>query len=346
MASVSTAKPASDTKAVSRLLLKSLLLVIPYLPIVVSYFVLDPFRVLYDYKKFDEPLTVVPNRDYISTQMYLNTYQQRPYSSFILGNSRTMSFLTRDWVKYTGDSLAFHYDASGESLYGVGQKLQFVEQHNSSLKNVLIICDQELLKMVGDVDNHIYRKDPRTTGDFSFAFQLAFLKAYFSDTFFFQYLKQRVTGKFTPEMFGILEDRRIYYDPVTNDMVLPDINAEIKRDSVGFYARNRSLRLARKAGVSDAVIGPEQLRQLVAMRNIFKRHNTNYHIVISPLFKQQQLNPADLALLQRTFGASHIHDYSGVNEFTKEVGNYYEQDHYRPLVGRKILEQIYAPRPQ
>lgn len=342
MATISTPKPAIKPSGISRLLLRSSLLILPYLPIVVSYFVLDPFQVLYTYKKFDQPLTVVPNRDYISTQMYLNTYQQRPYSSFILGNSRTMSFLTRDWIKYTGDSMAFHYDASGESLYGVWQKLEFLEQHHSSLKNVLIICDPELLKAAQDFDSHIYRKDPRVTGAFPLAFQLSFLKAYFADTFFFKYLKQRFTGKFTPEMLGILEERRIYYDPITNDLVLPDVNAEIKRDSVGFYARNKSLRLARKPKVADAVIGAAQLQQLVAMRNVFKRHNTNYHIVISPLFKQESINPADLTLLQCTFGASHIHDYSGVNEFTKKIGNYYEQAHYRPLVGRQIMKQIYG----
>ena len=31
-----------------------------------------------------------------------------------------------------------------------------------------------------------------------------------------------------------------------------------------------------------------------------------------------------------------------MNEFTAQIGNYYEDSHYRPLVGREILRRIYA----
>ncbi|MBD2767379.1 hypothetical protein IC235_05685 [Hymenobacter sp. BT664] len=332
----------SQNRGSSRLLIKALLLSLPFLPVLATYIVFDPFRVLYSYQKFDEPFIVIPNRDYISTQMYLNTYKQRPYSSFILGNSRTMSFMIRDWTPYIGDTLAFHYDASGESLYGIWRKLLFLEQHGSTLKNVLLVVDHQLLEKVSDEEGHIFRKDPRTTGEFPLSFQLSFLKAYLSDLFFYKYLRYRITGKFVPEMGDALGNRRIDYDPVTNDLTLPDINAEIKRDSLGFYAHNTRLR-GRKPGVAHAVIGAAQLRELIAICNIFKRHRTNFHFVISPLYQQQQLNPADLTILQRTFGANRIHDFSGVNEFTAFVGNYYEESHYRPHVGRQILKRVYAP---
>lgn len=335
----------SESNGVGRLLLKIILLSTPFLALVLSYIVCDPFRVLYSYNKFDDPSIIIPNRDYVSTQMYLNTYRQRPYSSFILGNSRTMSFMVREWTPYTSDTLAFHYDASSESLYGIWQKLIFLEEHGSALKNVLVVCDHELLKKVSDEDSHLLRKDPRTTGEFPFAFQFSFLKAYLSELFFYHYLRYRATGIFTPDMASMFENRRVYYDPVTNDFTLPDINEEIKRDSLGFYARNARLRIPRTPGVSPAVIGAEQLRQLVAINNIFKRHRTRFYFVISPLYHQQQLNPADLSILQRTFGANTIHDFSGVNEFTNSIGNYYEDAHYRPLVGRQILKRIYSPAP-
>ncbi|MDO7853263.1 hypothetical protein [Hymenobacter convexus] len=333
---------APKTGGAGRLLLKVLLLGSPFLAILITYFVFDPFRVLYHYQRFEGPLVAIANRDYISTQTYLNTYERRPYSSFILGNSRTMGYLTRDWAKLTGDSLSFHYDASSESLYGIWQKLLFLEQHHAALKNVLIICDHELLKKVDDYDSHLLRKDPRTTGASTFAFQLSFVKAYFSNTFFYQYLYQRATGKFTPELEEILEGRRVAYDPTTNDLTLPDVEQEIKRDSLGFYTKNDRLKRARKPSVFKAVIGAEQLRQLVAIRNVFARHNTNFQFVVSPLYYQQHLNPADISILQRTFGASHIHDFSGTNEFTSQNGNYYEDSHYRPKVGREILRRIYS----
>lgn len=329
-------------RGVRRLLCNIFLLSLPFATIIgSSYLIFDPFRILYHYSAFDKPQVVPLNRDYISTQMYLNTYERRHYRSFILGNSRTIAFRIRDWEPYIHDTLAFHYDASGESLYGVWKKLQFLEDHHAALDNVLLICDADLLAKTDDSNSHLFRKDPRLTGSSSAEFQLLFLKAYLSNRFFYQFLKQRQTGVFTPEMAAMLESRHIYYDPITNDLELSDINQEIKRDSVGFYARNERLKGIRRPGMNSAVISAAQLRQLVAVRNILVRHRTNYHIVISPLFNQRRLNPSDLALLQRVFSAARIHDYSGVNEFTSQLGNYYEASHYRPHVGRTILKQIY-----
>ena len=85
-----------------------------------------------------------------------------------------------------------------------------------------------------------------------------------------------------------------------------------------------------------------QRQQLVAISNILKRNNTNFQLVISPLYHQEKLNPVDFSILQHTFGTAHVHDFSGLNEFTIPVGNYYEENHYRPIVGRKILRVIYA----
>jgi hypothetical protein len=275
--------------------------------------------------------------------MFLNTYKKRQYKSFILGNSRTLAYHIRDWAPYIQDTVAFHYDASGESIFGIWKKLQFLEQHHSALKNVLIICDAELLKKTKDEEIPILRKDPRTLGEFPIGFQLAFLRAYLSNTFFYKYMKNKATGTFTPDMAEVLESRRIYYDPVTNDMILPDINQAIENDSIGFYARNTRLKMPQKPGISKAVIGASQLQQLVAVRNILVRHQTNYQIVISPLFNQQKLNPADLSILQHLFDARRIHDFSGVNEFTSKAGNYYEESHYRPSVGREIIKRVYSP---
>jgi hypothetical protein len=319
------------------------LLSLPFLAILLSYFVLDPFRVLYHYQRFDEPLVAIPNRDYISTQMYLNTNAQRRYNSFILGNSRTLAFHVSDWTPYLHNASAFHYDASGESLYGVWKKLEFLKENGSAIQNALLVCDAELLAKTDDFDTHILRKDPRVVGALPLAFQLSFVKAYLANNFFYTYSKWLVTKQMTPDMAQVLESRHVYYDPQTNDLILPDLEAEIKRDSLGFYARNSRLKIARKPGVNAAVIGAAQLRQLIAIRNIVKAEHTNFQLVISPLFNQKQLNPADLAILQRTFGAANVHDFSGNNSITSNPGNYYEESHYRPFIGRQLLRQIYRP---
>ena len=40
-------------------------------------------------------------------------------------------------------------------------------------------------------------------------------------------------------------------------------------------------------------------------------------------------------------GEENVFDFSGVNEFTNEMTNYYETSHYRPKVCKELLRIIY-----
>ncbi|MGI4873608.1 MAG: hypothetical protein ACRYFX_20820 [Janthinobacterium lividum] len=336
-----------QTTSPVRLLGKVLLLTFPGLLVVAAYFWCDPFVVLYHYDRYPDNLITFPNRDFISTQTYLNTYRQRPYQSFILGSSRSLAYRVRDWTPYLPpgpDTLAFHYDASNESLFGVWKKLEFLEQHGSGPRNVLLVCDYQLLRVTTNLDVEHKRKDPRLVGESMLAFQATFLRDYLSNGFFWKYFKRRLTGRFTPDMTGVLEPTHIRYDPRTNDMLLPELDAQLRTDSAGYYARSRQLgpRPARPE-VAPAVIGAAQLAQLRAIRAIFQRQHTSYQLLINPLYEQRAFNPADLAQLQQLFGAGRIHDFSGVNEFTRETGNYYDYSHYRPKVARQLLRRVYGP---
>ena len=184
-------------RGVGKLLRKAFLLTLPFSAVVGSYLVLDPFQVLYHYDTY--ATQVILNRDYISTQLFVDNYPQQRYQSFILGNSRTMAFTVRDWAKYTHDLSSFHYDAFAESLFGVWKKLQFLENQGAGLKNVLIICDPQLLAQTRDVESHLFRKDPRLTGELPFRFQLSFFRAYLARFFFFHYWKLKLTGQVTPD---------------------------------------------------------------------------------------------------------------------------------------------------
>jgi hypothetical protein len=76
--------------------------------------------------------------------------------------------------------------------------------------------------------------------------------------------------------------------------------------------------------------------------NVFKEHNTNYKIVISPLYDQMRLDSLSLNRIDYIFGPENVYDFSGINRFTEPVYNYYESSHYRPHVAKQILEIIYS----
>lgn len=93
---------------------------------------------------------------------------------------------------------------------------------------------------------------------------------------------------------------------------------------------------------SEAVItGEDQHLMLLKISNIFSKHKTNVKIVVSPLYDEIKLNPKDLDILSFYFGEKNIYDFSGPSHFSSNIGNYYENSHYRTTVGREILNAIY-----
>ncbi|MCX6296671.1 MAG: hypothetical protein NTX97_11510, partial [Bacteroidetes bacterium] len=78
--------------------------------------------------------------------------------------------------------------------------------------------------------------------------------------------------------------------------------------------------------------------------SILKSHNTQYKIVISPLYNQEKLDPGDLNYLVNLFGGENVFDFSGINFITNDFHNYYETSHYRPFVCDYILNIIYSKK--
>ena len=93
--------------------------------------------------------------------------------------------------------------------------------------------------------------------------------------------------------------------------------------------------------MDDWVISDKASSMLSEMKAIFDRRGTDYRVIISPLYDRRKLNEADANAMRRIFGAELVFDYSGVNEFTTDFHNYYEESHYRPQVAREILKRIY-----
>jgi hypothetical protein len=60
------------------------------------------------------------------------------------------------------------------------------------------------------------------------------------------------------------------------------------------------------------------------------------------MYDQLRIDKTDLNYLEQLFGKSNVFDFSGKNIFTENIGNYYEDSHYRPHVAQKIMEYIYA----
>ena len=117
---------------------KLLLFLVPLWLVIALYIILDPFKVIREYDSYyvdGKPTYVNVDHDYVSTQVFEKTHPLYHYDSFILGSSRSRFFPLEEWEKHIGnDCNGYHFDGSGETLYGVYRKLKYLDD-KSPLKH-------------------------------------------------------------------------------------------------------------------------------------------------------------------------------------------------------------------
>jgi hypothetical protein len=69
--------------------------------------------------------------------------------------------------------------------------------------------------------------------------------------------------------------------------------------------------------------------------------NTDYYIILYPEYDMKKYDFDDLNELKKIFGENKIYDYTGKNNFTKNLKNYVDNIHARSRVGNEILKDIY-----
>jgi len=209
----------------------------------------------------------------------------------------------------------------------------------------LIICREQTFARTDNAFGHMFMKDPKTSHESEFSFQISSLKSYINPIFLFNYFYYQATHQYKEFMFGsIQEGKLLVYDKVNNslDDELDYKENLIHKDSLKYYAERKREFYHRSGERIDSaqIINPRGAYLVNQIAGILKKHNTKYKVVISPLYEQKKLIEADMKILQNAFG-DHLYDFSGKNKITDNVSNYYENSHYRPKVGDSIMNYIY-----
>lgn len=324
---------------------KLLIFSLPFLFFISLYAYFDPFSVIYSYNDYNNGVLTAPNRDVVTSEVFINNYPKYHYKSFILGNSKTLAFQTKDWAAYINDTVPFHFDAYLEGLYGLSTKIKYLDKINDSLKNVLIIGDSYLFSAVKNDNSPLYIKDYKIDGSSFIDYHLVFLKNFFSQLYFIPYFDYKLFHTYRPYMKITLALYQPYFSPINNDVYYkPDLVKRMLKDSVGYYKEFSPFFYSRPDSTiyEPKVIEGEQLKMLMDIKNIFIKHKTSYKIIISPSYSQKYFNQADLKILKEIFGDNNVYDLSGKNDYTNNIGNYYDDTHYKPFIGRLILKRVYT----
>ncbi|MCH4895158.1 histidine kinase [Marinilabiliaceae bacterium JC040] len=326
-------------KTLKKILLKLLLFLSPFILLVFIFLYKDPFKVIKTYKEYNSKPLVL-NQSYVCWQNYLNHRDSINYNSFILGNSCCMGFKVKDWEKYLGSDRAVVLMGNGEALYSVLAKLKQLEKDKVEIKNVLLVMDYGLLKCVTKPVKHTFVLHPEVSGESKIKFVSRFLQAFFYPKILIPYIDYSLFGTYRPYMRGIIGSAKITRNPITNDLYNPR-DIEIKKDSANYWIKHKSSFTRKTPREELSVVGNKQVEQLKEINAIFKRNNTHYSIVINPSYQELLFNRNDLKTLNGIFGEENVFDYSGTNTYSTNNKYFYECVHFRPLLGRIILDDIY-----
>ena len=325
---------------------KIILILLPLIVMLSVYLVFDPFEVIYPYAvRYNDP-NVSYNWDYNQVEMLLQNYEARKYDSFIFGNSRSMAFLCSDWVHHIDSPRTLHFAAAKEGVFGIHAKVMLLSRGKMPIRNALLVLDPWSLSLATNTPGFLYLKHPKTSGENLLTFHQTFFRSFIELKFFFGYLDYKLTGKVRP-LFQDMFSEGITFDRVNGDKRLLGKEKSIEESPKAYYNSLGSThqlypRDLTTVHFADPVLSETHTRYLKEIRKIFDDNQTNYRLVISPTYDAKQLNPKDLAKITEIFGADRVHDYSGINQFTRDPHNYYENSHFRFRVGREIMDEIYA----
>jgi hypothetical protein len=96
-----------------------------------------------------------------------------------------------------------------------------------------------------------------------------------------------------------------------------------------------------KPSFREKQISANEENILLKIKSLFEKHNTNYYIVITPLYDQMQFDYSDMQILHSFFG-NRVYDFSGINEITNNEYNYLDGIHFRPCISKQIIDSVLA----
>lgn len=328
-----------------KFILKAFLISIPFIVLFLLYVITDPFKIIYSYDSFF-PSNIALNKEYVSYETFKRYNPEEKYDSFIFGNSRSIFYEIASWEKHISSNKCFHFDAANESLRGVHDKITYLFKNKIPLKNALIVLDYTLLYEANLKKGILFMDYPEVSGMSEIEFQYIYFKDFITPDYVMAYIDYKINDSVKTYMVqkGYFNLVKRNYTPQLNEGKYTVIEDMISKDPKLFYNSSRMPIFKRKSSlnkITPQVIKNSQKILLENINTIFKQNNTNFRIVISPLYDQKMLNPNDLEVLNSIFGKQNVFDFSGKNWITDNYMNYYESSHYRPHIADTIMSIIY-----
>ena len=335
--------------SIQKFVLRTLLAALPVFLFIAFYASVDPFHVI-------DPVTpdghgrdsviVGANAGFTSIETYLHYNDQYRYDSFIFGSSMSQNYKASYWKPYVGDSASIlHFDASNETLAGIINKMRFLNNHGSTIKNALIVIEVMMLDRQPCEDDILFVQHPRATWALNWVkVNGLFLNAFRDLNQVKRALMPSLCEKQVQNegiISGVAPPGRIGH---LNEMYYAEFDSIIAHNPDEYYTPERLKRIRRIVlpSVTPPAIDEDVEAQLRTIKDILNRNHTHYMIIVPPCGTNPRLTWHDLWMMRSIFGEERVHDYSGVPELVNNERVYY--DHAAHLISAKckmLLDSAY-----
>ena len=335
--------------SIKKFCLRTLLAASPVFLFMAFYAVVDPFHIVHPVNtdaQGQDSVVVGNNAGFTSVETYLLYNDQYHYDSFILGSSMSQNFKASYWKPYLDSTASIlHFDASSETLTGIINKMRFLNNHGSTIKNALIVIEPKMLeRRQPNEEDILFVQHPATSGAINwFNVHTLFFNA-------FRELDQvkyaLFPGRYAKELQneGIINDIAPNRIGFLNEMYYGEIDSIIATCPGKYYTPERIKRIKRASlpMASQPAIDEEIENQLKAIKEILDKNHTNYIIIVPPRNTYPRLTWHDLWVMKAIFGEDKVHDFSHHPELVNNDCVYY--DHAAHLISAKckiLLDSAY-----
>lgn len=336
-----------------KFLLKLSLLLTPVLAVLVLYVVLDPFKVLRTYDDYYENgnMLIWPNHSMVDVESYTRSTSElgMTFDSFLFGDSRSTNFRAAEWEKYLPEgSRAFHFDGYNDAIVSVVEKVKYLDRHGVRIKNAIFPID--IIMAPRSIPNYGYRfMLPPSLGANPVTFHIENLRTYLSPQFLTSYLARRLFGteqappKTEAEYHEWLATPGVVtYNPVINE--LTETRSERLIAEGKYFPPNlvdSVMEIRSRGYFYDPLLTEDGVGLLKEMAEVFRRHQTDYRIIIIPRADSITLPEADEAKLKEIFDPERV---VRLDTLSCHPTLFYDRLHITNRLANDILRRVYRPQ--
>ena len=271
------------------------------------------------------------------------------YNSFIFGSSRCAGVYACYLQHKIPKSAFFNYADWNETIEGVYNKLKLLDSLKYKIDNVFWYIDTDNTFGKAYSDNNHYMLTNNSKKDYLFNHFTSFYKPIFK---FNSTSKDRVkillglpvNGEIFPDWNSDLVTNDPNHSCDTVDFAnysKPNFNAELIRNidslkGTGFFYKRDTVQQYNEVQILE-----KERKILSKISEIFNKHNTNYYIIITPIYDQKKFHQSDYNILKAFFG-NRLYDFSGINEITNNEYNFPDQKHFQEYISKRIIDQIFS----